>query len=206
MCVGGVARRLRRVSIRCRMIGFANSVGENFMARSWSISQGYLWVRRFKERGVPLVWREDPKLKRAFEAGETGFPIVDAAVRQLLKTGWMHNRLRMIVASFYCKLLLLPWWEGEAFFMRHLIDGDFASNNGGWQWCASTGCDASPWFRIFSPLRQSEKFDPKGAFIAAMLPGFDDLAPDERHDPALRRGACRTLHGSSTINPPARAP
>ena len=123
-------------------------------------------------------------MKQSFERGETGFPIVDAAIRQLLETGWMHNRLRMIVASFYCKLLLLPWWEGEAFFMKHLIDGDFASNNGGWQWCASTGCDASPWFRVFNPLRQSHLFDPDGAFIAAMMPSFGSIDPRERHDPS----------------------
>jgi deoxyribodipyrimidine photo-lyase len=140
--------------------------------------------KAFKDKGVPTAWRDDPKLKRAFEAGETGFPIADAAVRQLRETGWMHNRLRMVVASFYCKLLLLPWWDGEAFFMRHLIDGDFASNNGGWQWCASTGCDASPWFRIFNPLRQSRKFDPKGEFITSMLPGFRDVDAKERHDPS----------------------
>lgn len=140
--------------------------------------------KAFKDKGVPTAWRDDPKLKRAFEAGETGFPIVDAAVRQLIETGWMHNRLRMVVASFYCKLLLLPWWDGEAFFMRHLIDGDFASNNGGWQWCASTGCDASPWFRIFNPLSQSRKFDPEGEFIASMVPEFHDVDPKERHDPS----------------------
>jgi deoxyribodipyrimidine photo-lyase len=100
----------------------------------------------------------------------TGYPIVDAAMRQINATGYMHNRLRMIVASFLVKDLLLDWRRGERYFADHLIDFDLAANNGGWQWAASTGCDAQPWFRIFNPVSQSERFDPDGRFIRRYLP------------------------------------
>ena len=103
-------------------------------------------------------------------AGETGYPIVDAGMRQLLTTGWMHNRVRMIVASFLVKDLHLPWQWGAKHFMRHLVDGDIASNNHGWQWSAGTGTDAAPYFRIFNPQSQSEKFDPTGAYIRKYVP------------------------------------
>ena len=96
--------------------------------------------------------------------GETGVPIIDAAMRQLNASGWMHNRLRMIVAMYLTKNLLIDWRKGEN-ILKKLIDGDFASNNGGWQWSASTGVDAAPYFRIFNPITQSEKFDKEGSFI-----------------------------------------
>lgn len=116
-------------------------------------------------------------------AGKTGFPIIDAAMRQLLTTGWMHNRLRMIVASFLTKNLLVNWRRGETFFMAHLIDGDFAANNGGWQWSAGTGCDAQPYFRVFNPLSQSKKFDPNGDFIRKYLPELKDVPDKHIHSP-----------------------
>ena len=104
-------------------------------------------------------------------------------MRQLLETGWMHNRLRMVVASFLTKHLLVDWRWGERFFMEHLIDGDYSANNGGWQWAASTGCDAQPYFRIFNPITQSEKFDPKGVFIRKYLPELQNIPDRDVHFP-----------------------
>jgi deoxyribodipyrimidine photo-lyase len=126
------------------------------------------------------------KAKQRFDAwckGETGYPIVDAGMKQLLATGWMHNRVRMIVASFLVKDLHLPWQWGAKFFMRHLVDGDIASNNHGWQWTAGTGTDAAPYFRIFNPVSQGEKFDPQGTFVRAWLPELADVATNVVHQP-----------------------
>jgi len=102
--------------------------------------------------------------------GQTGYPIVDAGMRQLRSTGWMHNRVRMIVASFLTKDLLIDWRRGERFFFESLIDGDPASNNGGWQWSASTGTDAQPYFRIFNPIAQGKKWDPDGRYVRQWIP------------------------------------
>lgn len=126
--------------------------------------------RPFREETEALRWRQAPAELEAWQQGRTGIPIIDAAMRQLLATGWMHNRLRMVVAMFLSKNLLIDWREGERWFMRHLIDGDLAANNGGWQWSASTGTDAVPYFRLFNPLSQSERFDPRGEFIRHWLP------------------------------------
>lgn len=123
-----------------------------------------------------------------FEAwcnGQTGYPLVDAAMRQLNQTGYMHNRLRMVTASFLVKDLLIDWRWGERYFAQKLIDFDFAANNGGWQWAASTGCDAQPYFRIFNPITQSEKFDPKGNFIRKYVPELSDLDNKHIHAPWL---------------------
>ncbi len=136
---------------------------------------------RLKTEHIP--WGNDPNLLEAWKNGMTGFPIVDAGMRQLLKTGWMHNRLRMIVAMFLSKILLLDWRLGEKHFMAHLIDGDFSANNGGWQWCASTGTDSVPYFRIFNPLTQSQRFDPKGEFIRKFCPELAHLDSKTIHDP-----------------------
>ncbi|WP_419207755.1 deoxyribodipyrimidine photo-lyase [Photobacterium leiognathi subsp. mandapamensis] len=119
----------------------------------------------FQEYTQYVRWQDNPTLLKAWQDGKTGFPIVDAAMRQLRATGWMHNRLRMITASFLTKDLLCDWRAGEQWFMQHLIDGDFASNNGGWQWAASTGTDSQPYFRVFNPTLQGQRFDPKGDFI-----------------------------------------
>lgn len=119
----------------------------------------------------------------AWCAGRTGFPIVDAAMRQLCSTGWMHNRTRMIVSSFFTKDLLLDWRRGERWFMQQLVDGDPASNVGGWQWSASTGTDAQPYFRVFNPRLQSERFDPNGDYIRAWLPELRGVRGKYVHAP-----------------------
>ena len=113
----------------------------------------------------------------------TGYPIVDAGMRELKTTGWMHNRVRMIVASFLTKDLLIDWKWGEQYFMEQLLDGDLAPNNGGWQWCASVGCDSTPYFRIFNPTTQSERFDNKGIFIKHWLPELTTLTGKLLHQP-----------------------
>lgn len=128
-------------------------------------------------------WPGSDEAFNAWAQGRTGYPIVDAAMRQLLHTGWMHNRLRMVVASFLTKHLLVDWHKGERFFMQHLIDGDFSANNGGWQWAASTGCDAQPYFRIFNPITQSQKFDPQGEFIRKYLPELKNVPDKYIHFP-----------------------
>jgi deoxyribodipyrimidine photo-lyase len=112
-----------------------------------------------------VPWRDAPADFRAWQEGRTGYPLVDAAMRQLATTGWMHNRLRMLTAMFLTKHLLIDWREGERHFMQLLVDGDFAANNGGWQWSASTGTDAAPYFRIFNPVTQAQRFDPDGRFV-----------------------------------------
>ncbi|HCS45901.1 MAG TPA: deoxyribodipyrimidine photo-lyase [Pseudomonas sp.] len=148
---------------------------------------GYPRVSRhcaFRPETEALAWRDAPEELLAWQQARTGLPIIDAAMRQLLETGWMHNRLRMVVAMFLTKNLLIDWREGERFFMRHLIDGDLAANNGGWQWSSSTGTDSAPYFRIFNPLSQSEKFDAEGAFIKHWLPELAGLNKKEVHNPA----------------------
>jgi len=122
-----------------------------------------------------LEWENNDRLFQAWCAGQTGFPIVDAAMRQLNTTGWMHNRLRMIVASFLTKDLLIDWRQGERYFMQQLYDGDLAANNGGWQWAAGTGTDAQPYFRIFNPESQAKKFDPEGILIEKYVPEINSL-------------------------------
>ncbi len=117
-----------------------------------------------------IVWDNNQQHFQAWCEGKTGIPIIDAAMRQLNTTGWMHNRLRMIVAMFLTKNLFIDWRLGEKYFMQHLIDGDLAANNGGWQWSASTGTDAAPYFRIFNPLTQAKKFDPENKFIQQYCP------------------------------------
>ena len=123
----------------------------------------------------------------AWCAGRTGYPIVDAGMRQLLSSGWMHNRVRMIVASFLVKDLHLPWQWGARHFMRHLVDGDLASNNHGWQWAAGTGTDAAPYFRVFNPTSQSERFDPAGDYIRRWVPELADQSASTIHQPGLLR-------------------
>jgi deoxyribodipyrimidine photo-lyase len=130
--------------------------------------------RSFKAQYDALAWENDPALFDAWKEGRTGYPIVDAAMRQLNQEAWMHNRARMIVASFLTKDLLIDWRWGERYFMQQLVDGDHAANNGGWQWSASTGTDAQPYFRIFNPVSQGQKFDPQGVYVRRYLP---ELAP-----------------------------
>lgn len=130
-----------------------------------------------------VQWHHSDSLLEKWQQGQTGYPIVDAAMRQLNTTGWMHNRLRMITASFLVKDLLIDWRLGERYFMSQLIDGDLAANNGGWQWAASTGTDAAPYFRIFNPTTQGERFDPKGEFIRHWLPELSPVPESEIHQP-----------------------
>lgn len=139
--------------------------------------------RPMRPETAGVQWRNATADFQAWCEARTGIPIVDAAIRQLVTTGWMHNRLRMIVAMFLTKNLLIDWRWGEAFFMHHLIDGEFAANNGGWQWSASTGADSAPYFRVFNPVSQSEKFDPDGLFIRQWLPELAHLTSKEIHDP-----------------------
>ncbi len=137
----------------------------------------------FKPECDALAWDAAPDLLEAWKTGRTGYPLVDAAQRQLLQSGWMHNRLRMVTASFLTKDLGIDWRLGERHFAAWLLDYELASNNGGWQWAASTGCDAQPYFRIFNPVTQSEKFDPQGRFIRCYLPEFKDVPDKFIHAP-----------------------
>lgn len=130
-----------------------------------------------------ISWDFDETQFLAWQQGQTGYPIIDAAMRQLNTTGWMHNRLRMVVAMFLTKNLFFHWQLGEKYFMSHLIDGDLAANNGGWQWSASTGVDAAPYFRIFNPNRQSQRFDPEGTFIQKFCPELKDFNKKTIHEP-----------------------
>ncbi|KAI9784205.1 MAG: hypothetical protein M1816_001027 [Peltula sp. TS41687] len=145
----------------------------------------------FKPEYINIVWEYDMEQFRAWCEGRTGFPIVDAAMRQMHGMGYMHNRCRMIVASFLAKDLLIDWRMGERYFMEHLIDGDFASNNGGWGFAASTGVDPQPYFRIFNPILQSEKFDVNGDYIRKWVPELKDIQGKAIHDPYGRGEAKR---------------
>ncbi|MFW1981964.1 cryptochrome/photolyase family protein [Acinetobacter guillouiae] len=137
----------------------------------------------FKMPTQQLQWRDAANDLSAWQTGQTGIPIVDAGMRQLLHTGWMHNRIRMVVAMFLTKNLLIDWRLGEQWFMQHLIDGDLAANNGGWQWCASTGTDSVPYFRIFNPISQSQKFDAQGDYIRQWVPELAHLDAKTIHEP-----------------------
>lgn len=147
---------------------------------------GYPQVGRgeaFRQAGDALPWRDDEDGFERWCRGETGYPVVDAAMRQLAAEGWMHNRLRMIVAMFLCKDLLIDWRRGERFFMEHLVDADFACNNGGWQWVSGTGTDAVAFPRMFNPETQSRRFDPDGAYLRSWLPELDSLNAKDIHAP-----------------------
>ncbi|MFD1215104.1 deoxyribodipyrimidine photo-lyase [Microbulbifer celer] len=137
----------------------------------------------FKPETERVPWSRSEKDFKAWCDGETGVPIVDAAMAQLNQTGWMHNRLRMVVASFLTKNLLIDWRRGERYFMQQLVDADFAANNGGWQWAASTGTDAAPYFRVFNPYSQSKRFDAEGKFIRRFLPQLRGLSAKDIHCP-----------------------
>lgn len=137
----------------------------------------------FKREYDALRWDDDAALWQAWCEGTTGYPLVDAAMRQLNTTGYMHNRLRMVSASFLVKDLGIDWRRGERYFAEKLNDYDLAANNGGWQWAASTGCDAQPWFRIFNPVTQSRRFDPQGTFIRKYLPELARLDARAIHEP-----------------------
>jgi len=137
----------------------------------------------FRESTSRIRWRSDVAAFDAWKQGTTGYPVVDAAMRQLLQTGWMHNRARMLVASFLAKVLLLDWRWGERHFMSHLLDADPAANNGGWQWAAGTGKDAAPYFRVFNPVLQGRKHDPEGHFVRRWVPELKAVPTRFIHSP-----------------------
>ncbi len=144
--------------------------------------------RPMREETERIPWRDDPDALEAWRQGRTGIPLVDAGMRQLREVGWMHNRPRMVTAMFLRKHLLIDWRHGEAWFMEQLVDGDLAANNGGWQWSASTGTDAAPYFRVLSPLRQAERFDPDGVFQRRYIDELADVPV-----PALGQPGCEAL-------------
>lgn len=156
--------------------------------REFYLNVIYCWPdvckgKAFRPETDAVAWRYDEGDFAAWCEGNTGFPIVDAAMRQLNETGWMHNRLRMVTAMFLTKYLLIDWRWGERYFMSHLIDGHFAANNGGWQWSASTGTDAAPYFRLLSPIRQGERFDKEGEFIRRYIPELKSVPAKALHKP-----------------------
>jgi deoxyribodipyrimidine photo-lyase len=140
-------------------------------------------------------WQKDDKLLSIWQKGRTGYPIVDAGMRELWHTGWMHNRVRMIVASFLVKHLMQPWQEGAAWFMQTLLDADLASNTQGWQWTAGCGADASPFFRVFNPVSQGKKFDPHGDYVRRWIPELKDVPLKQLHEPWLMTAAQQTSSG-----------
>jgi deoxyribodipyrimidine photo-lyase len=157
------------------------------VVNEWPDSVWWNWNKNFDSMPV----NEDAAAKKAFEAwkaGRTGYPIVDAGMRQLSETGWMHNRVRMITASFLVKDLHLPWQWGARWFLDQLVDGDMANNQHGWQWAAGTGTDAAPYFRVFNPTTQGEKFDPDGTYIRQWIP---ELGTDDYPDPIVDHKAER---------------
>ena len=136
-----------------------------------------------KEHFRAIEWDDAPDLLAAWREGRTGFPLVDAGMRQMATTGWMHNRARMVCASVLVKDLLVDWRRGEAVFMRGLLDGDPANNNGGWQWTAGTGTDAAPYFRVFNPFLQAKRFDPNGAYVRRWVPELARVPDRYIHEP-----------------------
>ncbi|MFO0688032.1 MAG: deoxyribodipyrimidine photo-lyase [Myxococcota bacterium] len=146
----------------------------------------HVLVRSFRPEYDALEWSDDEEAFRAWQAGRTGYPFVDAGMRQLAATGWMHNRVRMVVASFLTKHLLIDWRRGERHFFDALVDGDPASNNGGWQWAASTGTDPQPYFRIFNPVAQGERWDPEGSYVRQWVPELRGLPAGRIHAPWVK--------------------
>jgi deoxyribodipyrimidine photo-lyase len=154
--------------------------------------------KSFKPEYDNIRWRNNEKEFKAWCEGQTGYPIVDAGMRELNETGYMHNRVRMIVASFLTKHLLIDWRWGEAYFAKKLLDFDLAANNGGWQWAAGCGCDAAPYFRIFNPYLQTKKFDPELKYIRKWVPEFEELTyprPVAEHEFARKR--CLEIYGKA---------
>jgi deoxyribodipyrimidine photo-lyase len=154
---------------------------EFYQSILWYFPEALLQSLKAAYRNIP--WRHAPEEFLAWQQGNTGYPVVDAGMRQLASTGWIHNRARMIAASFLVKHLLINWKEGEKWFMDSLIDGDLAANNGGWQWVAGTGTDAAPYFRIFNPVTQGEKFDPEGKYIKKWVPELANVPLKFIHKP-----------------------
>lgn len=190
--------RFGTISIR-QLAANANELNEKLLNELiWrDFYQSILWHfphvvnNAFKKEYDNIIWRNNEVEYQLWCEGKTGYPIVDAGMRELNTTGYMHNRVRMIVASFLVKHLLIDWRWGEAYFAKKLLDFDLASNNGGWQWAAGSGCDAAPYFRIFNPYLQTQKFDPELKYIRKWVPEFEDITkypkPLVEHDFARRR-------------------
>lgn len=177
----GVHLRFGTVSVR-DMIRIGKEHSETWLKqliwREFFMSILYHFPRvvteSFRKEYDQIAWENDPEKFSAWCNGETGYPLVDAGMRELVNTGFMHNRVRMLTASFLTKHLLIDWRQGEAFFARHLLDYELANNNGGWQWAAGTGCDAAPYFRVFNPEIQLDKFDPDRKYVRRWIPELDD--------------------------------
>ena len=168
---------------RASMQAFRNELVWREFAQSTLWDRPDLLTRPFRAEFVGFPWRADEQLFRAWAQGVTGYPLVDAAARQLLGEGFVHNRARMVAASFLTKHLLLDYRRGEQHYLKYLTDGDWASNNLGWQWCAGSGTDAQPYFRIFNPVAQGERFDPDGAYVRRWLPELGLLPARFIHRP-----------------------
>jgi len=194
----GVHLRFGTISIR-ELATKANSLNQVYLKELiWrDFYQMILWHfqkvgkgHTFKIEYENIKWRNNEKEFQLWCTGNTGYPIVDAGMRELNESGFMHNRVRMVVASFLCKHLLIDWRWGEAFFAAKLLDFDLASNNGGWQWAAGSGCDAAPYFRIFNPYLQTKKFDPEFKYIRKWVPEFEEFnypKPIIEHEAARKR-------------------
>ncbi len=193
----GVHLRFGTLSIRA-LVKLASKTNETWLNELiWrEFYHMILWhfphvtTQSFKPAYDRITWRNNPEEFRKWCEGQTGYPIVDAGMRELNTTGFMHNRVRMIVASFLTKHLLIDWRWGEAYFAKKLLDFDLASNNGGWQWAAGSGCDAAPYFRVFNPYLQTEKFDPDNIYIRKWVPEWntpDYPTPIVNHDQARKR-------------------
>lgn len=201
----GVHLRFGTISIRA-LARQAQGLSETFLNELiWrDFYQMILWhfpqvvSHSFKPAYDAIPWRNNQQEFEAWCAGQTGYPIVDAGMRELNATGYMHNRVRMIVASFLTKHLLIDWRWGEAYFAQQLLDFDLAANNGGWQWAAGSGCDAAPYFRVFNPYLQTKKFDPDLLYIKKWVPEFQELTyvnPIVEHE--FARARCLQTYGSA---------
>lgn len=199
----GVHLRFGTISIR-QLMAYALQKNETFVKELvWRefyqmILQSYPQVRAnkaFKPVYDQIVWRNDPDEFALWCKGKTGYPLVDAGMRELVSTGHMHNRVRMVTASFLTKNLLIDWRWGQDFFAAHLLDFDFASNNGGWQWAAGCGCDAAPYFRVFNPELQQKKFDPKMEYIRKWIPEYGTPSyPAPMVDSKMSRERCLRVY------------
>ncbi|MBI1320638.1 MAG: deoxyribodipyrimidine photo-lyase [Candidatus Hydrogenedens sp.] len=189
---GEISPRAAITAIQATEDGASNGA-QHFVSEMYWREFGHYLLFHFPETTVaPLrpefeafPWHDDPEALRAWQRGRTGYPLVDAGMRELWKTGWMHNRVRMVVASFLVKHLLIPWQQGAAWFWDTLVDADLANNTLGWQWTAGCGADAAPYFRVFNPVLQGLKFDPEGEYIARYVPELAALPAKYRHEPWL---------------------
>ncbi len=205
----GIHLRFGTISIR-KLVAKAKEINTTFLNELiWrEFYMSILWHfphvgrhKAFKTEYDNIKWRNNEDEFEKWCNGQTGYPIVDAGMRQLNATGYMHNRVRMIVGSFLCKHLLIDWRWGEAYFAQKLLDFDFAANNGGWQWVASSGCDAAPYFRIFNPQLQTEKFDKDLKYIKKWVPEFQEFNyPKPIVDHAKARERCLKAYKEALAN------